>query len=135
MAEYSYSFNEENFYGPFESREAALAEAMSELTCQDHFDPEQAEHFVYTGMDEPHTPTLPGVEWLVENLQEMAYDAIGEAAEDWLEDVTNEEEEDLQDMVMEAVNKWLEKHKKQPTFFTVTEVETHTVKTSDLEGL
>lgn len=56
---------------------------------------------------------------LIEYLQEQACDEIGEVAESWLDSITREQREDLNNRLLKVVLKWLKDCKEEPTFYKV----------------
>lgn len=68
------------------------------------------------------------------NLQDSAYDECGEYAEGWLEKLPEGAEEELNDIVKEAVNTWADKYNLQPKFFTVIDVNLIKVQFIDEDG-
>lgn len=66
-SEYSYSFDEENYEGPFPSREAAIAEALK--NCEgDSF---------WTGENFPPEDGDDEYEWYVKNVQKHVHTGDG----------------------------------------------------------
>ena len=55
------------------------------------------------------------VDYLIEQVQESAYDDGGEFAEDYLDDVTKEDKEELEELVLN----WFTEHNYMPTWFSV----------------
>ena len=51
----------------------------------------------------------------------------GECAEDWLENLTKEEIDDLEDVVAAAILAWMERHNELPRFWDVEQVQEHEV--------
>lgn len=56
---------------------------------------------------------------IIEWLQEQAYDEFGEVTEDWLDYITKEQREDLNNRLLKVVLEWLKDCKEQPTFYRV----------------
>lgn len=90
--EWSYSTNEENYYGTEESREDIIALALEEIG--------ETEGTFWIGKNKRHfgrgTYIAASV---IEGLQEQAYEECGEFAETYLDDVTKEEEKELADFI------------------------------------
>jgi hypothetical protein len=59
------------------------------------------------------------VDRVIENIQEAMYEEIGEAAEDYLDDVTKEDALELEKRLNEVFYKWQEEHKYKPSFYKV----------------
>ena len=60
---------------------------------------------------------LPSASWILESAGEAAGEDVGEAAEDWLTDVTSDAERELDDALGEIFERWLRKHGLAPTFW------------------
>jgi hypothetical protein len=71
-----------------------------------------------------YRPEIPGW-WPIDHMQEHAYDNVGEAAEDWLDGVPKEQENELGEALTKVFNDWLDKHDLRPTFYPVTNVTSH----------
>jgi len=61
---------------------------------------------------------------ILENIQERAYDEVGEVADDYVDDVTWEQLAELQDTLKDVLKEWFTKHQHYPTFYAVHNVET-----------
>lgn len=59
------------------------------------------------------------VETLIEQSQEMAWDEGGEFAQDYLDDVTDEHKEELEDLVQN----WFVRHDYLPSFFKIYDID------------
>ena len=66
-------------------------------------------------------PTIDG-DGIIEMLQEMADEAVGDVADGYLADVTKEDEEKLTNALTETVKKWAAENGYLPTFYTVENV-------------
>ena len=64
---------------------------------------------------------------IIENLQEIAYDQAGDAASDFLNDITKDQEDVLQKMINETLIEWLEENNLIPSFFSVEEVKEYII--------
>lgn len=62
-------------------------------------------------------------EWLLERIGENGYDSGGEYAVGYLEDVTKEQENELDDELNKVLKMWIEKHKLQANFGTISDDE------------
>ena len=60
---------------------------------------------------------------LIENLQEQSDERCGEASETFLDDVTKEQEKDLEEKLNAVLNEWLTKYHHQPTFYYLDNIE------------
>lgn len=71
-------------------------------------------------------PTID-VESILENAYDQVYDEVEESAEGFLDDVTCEQQKELEDKLNEVFYNWVKKHKFEPTCYTVTNDETITM--------
>ncbi len=62
---------------------------------------------------------------MIESVQADAYDEGGEYAENYLDDVTKEQREELEEQLDVVFNAWLEKHDLYPNFYTIPAHETY----------
>lgn len=60
---------------------------------------------------------------IIENAQEQLYDEIGEVAETYLEDVTKEQEKELEEALNNVFHDWHKKHKLFPSCYKVLDDE------------
>lgn len=115
---YVYSFSDDVFLGcsKFETLEEALEAAREEVKLM----PEH--EYVYIGVaGDIWEPTIDG-DGIIEMLQEMADEAVGDVADGYLADVTKEDEEKLTNALTETVKKWAAENGYLPTFYTVENV-------------
>ncbi|KIN79756.1 hypothetical protein SD74_19155 [Clostridium botulinum] len=63
-------------------------------------------------------PTLD-TDSILEDAYDQIYDEVGESAEGFLDDVTSEQEKELEDKLNEVFYNWIKKHKLEPTCYTV----------------
>lgn len=110
MAKYAYSYNEENYQGDCDSREAAAAEAFAE-------DPEAT--VIWVGEVVP--PPQPEGYWDAEDwIEHVAIQ--DEYATHWGEDwdgSTKEQRQELETEVRAVLAAWLDRHDMRPTFFNI----------------
>jgi hypothetical protein len=67
-------------------------------------------------------------ERLIEQARDAAFDECGdEPTEDWLTDVTDVEEQELEDAIGEAFVKWMKDHGHSPSFFVLGKITKHAV--------
>lgn len=80
--------------------------------------PEEVVTSFYVG--QAFCPGLPfSVDDLLERVQEVAYEEGGECAEDYLDDVTKEDKEELDDLIQN----WFVKHKYLPRWYNIYEID------------
>lgn len=117
------SGTDETFNGAdYETREEAIACAPEELA--DEVEPGGT---FYTGRAAAIDPVRFSADLVLDSLREAAYDDCGEASESFLEDVTREQEQDLERRLHAATWAWLREHGLEPRCFTVVEIERHTM--------
>lgn len=119
---YSYSFDEENFIGPFDSVEEAIAQAREDC-CGDHSE-------VYIGEDGEFYPSVDG-EWCMDMLRDQAGSECGEAADSYLDFVTKEAGDELTEMLTDAFNAWAKKNGQEPCFYPVKNVKKYSLETTE----
>lgn len=108
---YSYSYDEENYWGSFATREDAAAEAFAENeTAQEVWTAEQ------------ETPArVVSAEYLIEQVADSTAGMAGDWADSYLQHVTKEACEDLQARLQALWDWWEEKYNEVPTWFNVTD--------------
>lgn len=102
----------------FSSREEAIQFGMEEAK-------EWGDEQFHVGTKED----LDSIIWfdaerILERIQENAYDEAGEAADDYLDDVTKEQIAELQNMLDDVLKEWFTKHRYYPAFYAVDNIET-----------
>jgi hypothetical protein len=128
MSTFAHSTDEETYRGGECDRSTALAVAIEEEGIE-------VGRTVWTGeVINQQAGEFFGGRDTVGYMQELAYDEAGEFAEDWLADVTKEQEAELHDAIVKAINEWADKHGLHPTFYTVENTEAHVVTEADVEA-
>jgi hypothetical protein len=111
---FAYSTDEEQYYGKYPSREAALADAFS--------DPDIKR--AWTG--ECVVPArMPDADNLIEQVAERTTEESGEWAEGYLMHVSKEARADLQGRLQTLWDEWEVKWKEEPAFYNIENVERH----------
>lgn len=121
---YSYSLDEEYGYtGDYDSIEDAFADAIDQAKCENEdLDDDEKIETVYAGRVMEFVPRVDG-DYVIEELQQQAYNEAGEAVCDYLEGVSKEEVKLLEEMLTETFNQWAEKTNNRPNFYTVVNIE------------
>lgn len=101
----------------FDSKEKAIEFGKEEF-CHEDFYVGQIYNIEFDGKD-LYDPS----ERIIEELDIELYEEIGEVSEYWRDEITREQELDLNKMINEAVLKWIEKNKLQPNCFKIDDVE------------
>ena len=100
--------------GPFDSEEKAICAML----CQSVEHSGEPEGF-YIGQAEPIEPQCVQGQDIIDIAQEAACEEAGEAAEDWLHNVSHDQEKELTDALGAAFKTWLDRHDLRPTFFKI----------------
>ena len=116
---FSYSFYEDIDYScEYDSVEEALEAAKADAKNDEEF---RDATTVYIGRVYKFVPIVDP--WnIIENLQCDADDEAYEAAEDYLQYVSDDEATKLGQMLTEAFNKWAKETGNEPNFFVVKDV-------------
>lgn len=64
------------------------------------------------------------VDQVIEHLAEQIYNEVGEAAEDYLDDVSKEHEEELEEGLNEVLYNWIQRYGYEPNCYRITSIET-----------
>lgn len=101
--------------GVFNSREEAIKEATKEALIDgiEKFKVGVCKEVNY-GID---------VDDLLERINAVTYDDVGEVAEDYLYDVTRNHKEELEEKLNEVFYAWQEKYNYKPYFYTIKDEE------------
>jgi hypothetical protein len=114
---WTYSLDEENFSNCdyFDTKEEAI-EAGKEyaIDCE--------ENYIYIGKCKEYIPWID-VERIIEQVGDTAYDNLGEAAEDYLCDVSKDAEKELEKKITEVFFEWLNKYNLNPNFYSVVNIQ------------
>ena len=97
--------------GPCDS----VKECIEEARLEDYKDTDT----FALGYIEPYQTNYVNGDLIIEHLQQNAYDEVGEVAECWLDDISREQREDLNDRLKKVVSEWLKDCKQEPTFYKV----------------
>ena len=114
---YAYSFDNERYYEQCDSIDEALEAAKLDAKNADEFNAKT----VYIGRVYRFVPEIEP--WnVIERLQDDADDDADEAAEDYLQYVSDDEANKLGKMLTETFNKWAKETNNEPGFFVVKDV-------------
>lgn len=114
---YSYSFNEENYIGSFETREAAIAGAHAENEgyYKEFWTAENRSPDILAAIDGSR---------FIEGVTESNDDFQIEQAEDW-PNCHNGQRDDLTEMLRQTFQAWVLKHNLTPIFWIADNVQKH----------
>jgi len=108
---YSYSTNEENFYGQYETIEEAIKHGLDDNPDSDS---------IYIGSNCNHTAhEFISVSNILDDISEAAGDECGESAEDWLEIIHNDNLKKRE--LAKLIGDWIEAND-PVTFYSVADV-------------
>lgn len=110
--------DEENYNGIFfDSKEDALDKAMQEAKLEDV-------STVWVGQVEQFQPVFAITDELFYQLQEQAYEEADDYSIGWLDNVTKDDQDELDEAIKTCFIDWLNAHPEyKPNFFTVTGAE------------
>lgn len=74
---------------------------------------------IAVGLVEKYVPKYVDTDRLIEGLQEVAADEVGEVAGDWLVDISKEELGDLHERLLSTTLEWLKQYNYMPSFYKV----------------
>ncbi len=106
---YCYSWNEENYYGSYDTEKEAIEEAKEER-------PEATYVFIGT-CTEPTLKWNSYEEYIIESISENLGEDVGEAAENF--EVDSEDEIELARMIDKTVKTWIAQNKIKPSCYMV----------------
>lgn len=120
MGKWCYSLNGEEYKGLYDSKEDAIEEGNESAyeNEKETFWVGKAEKTFVPGVD---------VDYLLERIIDRAEEEGGEYAEGYLDGVTNEQEMELEEKLNEVLHEWLDKHKHEVNFYSITGEEEITV--------
>ena len=107
----------------FNTKEEALEEARNEMQTDDTY---SGDEVIWVGKVKTFTPIVSVADDLLYDFQDQAYDEAGYYAEDWLDDVKKEDQDELDNAFQSCFMEWLEKHPEyKPDFFTIEDSESY----------
>ena len=93
----------------------SIKNCIAEAKCEGYQDTDT----IALGYAIPYEVNHIDGDYIIEYLQENAYDEIGEVSEDWLDYITREQREDLENRLLKVILEWLKDCKEEPNFYTV----------------
>lgn len=115
---YAFSFDNEGYYGQYDSIREALDTAKEDIKYRDEL---RGIKTVYIGRCYVYEPYVNAIR-VIECVQQDAYDEVGEYIGDYLDNVKEEEWQKLEAMLTETFNKWAKETGNEPNFFTVADI-------------
>ena len=113
-AQYSWSRNEENYHGSFDSREEALKDA--------NHDEDNGK--VFTGLNVPYNPSI-NADSIFDQMQDQVFEHAGEIGTDWLDGLLIKDAKKLSEMLDKTFQEWLVQTGNEPSFFGVERIQEH----------
>jgi hypothetical protein len=103
---------------PFAMREQAIEDALAE-----------GSKYFFTGRGEPILlrEVMIRASDVIDNLVDNLQQEVGEVSDSWLDHVSKESEEELDEELFAAINGWLIRNERRLGHFKITEVRTHKV--------
>lgn len=107
----------EIWYGDyFETKEEAIAAGKEEYEGM-------YTRFIVGQIEPAHIPINVDAEHILENIKEVASDIVGEVADDYLKDVTTEDEHLLEKRLSVVIEEWMKEFDYTPKFFHIINTE------------
>lgn len=127
---WAYAIGDEDYRGIFfDTKEDALEEARNEIQSDYSY---SGGEVIWVGKVQEFVPTVAIADSLFYDLQDQAYDEASDYSEGWLDDVTKEDQDELDNLIQDCFMKWLEKHPEyEPSFFTIEDSKSYTSNSSD----
>lgn len=119
---WAYSPYGERYYGDFATKEEAIEEYKNEYP--DYEDGYVGECIKYE-FTESDCDTF--ADNILEIMDETLGDICGEYSEDWLQSISREQEEELNQILSVEIIKWINKHNLHPTNYMIENSETFKV--------
>lgn len=124
---FAYSFDGERYESLYGSVEEALKDAIVEIEDLRECNVSDIPEKIFVGECQDYKPSLLTCGYdVIEAVQCDAYEEGGEYAEDYLDDATKEQVEELEKGLDDVFQKWIEKYKLYPNFYTVPSYKTYT---------
>lgn len=118
---WAYSFDGEDYYGNYDSREDAIKAAREDVEADRKSKYPENYKKIYTGMQ-----VVPQLRWFdmaedyIESMQEnLDDDCAGRWSENFSNQVSSEDEEALDEKLNAAVEEWIKERKIEPGFFLI----------------
>lgn len=110
----------------FETKEEAIEAGREEAIAENKFCSEknQYEKFYVGQIEKCNVLYGVDVDSILGNIVENVCDEAGEAAEDYLRDVTREHMTELEEKLNDVLFAWMDEHRYKPNFFKIVNEET-----------
>ena len=124
---WSYSLNQEEFHGVYDTKEEAIEEALDAIEC----DGDQQDVFYIAQAIEPKIEIDPIN--IIEKMQDQAIQEYDYYAFDYLNRVSREDIAELYDRLNKEFNDWQEKNGYKPNFYDIRSEESYSINDYDSE--
>ena len=110
----------------FNTKEEAIAAGLGEVIEENNTLTEKFQHANFRIGIVEDCSNSHGVDAnnVLECIAENIYDEVGEVAEDYLNDVTLEHRNELEEKLNDVLFAWMEKYNYSPSFFKIVNIET-----------
>lgn len=103
---------------------AGRKEAIAENTINSNYGSKFQHKSFQVSRVEGVIPCGVDIDDILENISENVYDDVGEAAEGYLDDVTKEHRDELEEKLNDVLFDWIKRHNYEPTCFKIVAIET-----------
>jgi hypothetical protein len=124
---WSYSLNQEEFHGVYETKEEAIEEALDVIEC----DGDEQDVFWIAEALEPIISV--NASQVLEYLRDESLSEYGEYVDDYLLDVNRVDEDELTDMLTKVFKNWSDKNGYKPNFYGIGKEESFSINDYDSE--
>ena len=128
---FSYSFNEEDYLGIYDTVEECLDEAKYSSDFEDIVGESEDENIIEVGVwvGEIKEPTFKvDAQNILEYIEEDFYEQCGEYADGWLTIIKQPDIDLLSSRLNVLIEAWMIETNNQPSFYTVENAKKHTIK-------
>lgn len=116
----SYSYDGKYYRGTFDNTAEALEEAMNDIKNM-----REKPTKIFVGQCDIFRPSISSYD-AIDAVQCQAADECGEYGEDYLDEVTREQREDLEERMNKAFQEWIDKYNLYPWFYTIPSFDIYT---------
>lgn len=81
---------------------------------------------IYVGETESIDSCIDSIDYadrIIGMIQEQVWDTVGEVSEDYLNDITKEQEKQLNDKLVEVINTWLKETNNEPKYYNIISIQ------------
>ena len=124
----AYSFDGETYGATYNNTKEALKDAIAEFEEFKKYPPKRGiPNKIFVGQCEFYRPSLSNSGYdVIEAVQCQAQDEGGEWADDYLDDATREQIEELESGLEAVFQEWIQKYNFYPNFYTIPAADVYT---------